>query len=70
MTSHDPVHLPFTQAPDVTPTSGLPGGSKPGIWKMYLNRAFKLDHASVESWREDMDSLLLFVSMNTAHPVL
>lgn len=33
------------------------------IWSMYLNRARRLDDTFVESCREDMESLLLFVSV-------
>ncbi|KAJ6542932.1 hypothetical protein B0H19DRAFT_312514, partial [Mycena capillaripes] len=46
-----------------SPRRGSPEASSAKLWSVYISEAEKYDKALVQSWRSDMDGLLIFAGL-------
>jgi hypothetical protein len=47
------------------PTAGNYGHPSDKLWSVYVSEAEKYDKARIDTWKQDMDSLLIFVRLLT-----
>ncbi|SRR6266404_6261237 len=55
--------LTGTSPPSVQTTAGYAVESSSKLWSVYLSESERHDRALAESWKADMDGLLIFVSL-------